>query len=71
MVSAETEPDTVEQRTGWFHEHDPRRRPLWVAEVDGRVVGWLSLGDFRDRRSAYHATAEVGIYVKDGYRGGG
>jgi len=71
MVSADTEPVTVEQRTGWFREHDPRRRPLWVAEVDGRVVGWLSLGDFWDGRPAYHATAEVGIYVKDGYRGRG
>jgi len=71
MVSADTEPVTVEQRTGWFREHEPRRRPLWVAEVDGTVVGWLSLGDFWDRRAAYHATAEVGIYVKDGHRGRG
>jgi len=71
MVSADTEPVTVEQRRGWFREHDPSRRPLWVAEADGRVIGWLSLGDFWDGRPAYHATAEVGIYVKDGYRGGG
>jgi phosphinothricin acetyltransferase len=71
MVSADTEPVTVEQRRGWFREHDPSRRPLWVAEADGRVIGWLSLGDFWDGRPAYHATAEVGIYVKDGYRGAG
>jgi len=71
MVSADTEPVTVEQRRGWFREHDPSRRPLWVAEADGRVIGWLSLGDFWDGRPAYHATAEVGIYVKDGYRGSG
>ena len=70
-VSADTEPVTVEQRRGWFREHDPSRRPLWVAEADGGVIGWLSLGDFWDGRPAYHATAEVGIYVKDGYRGGG
>ena len=71
MVSADTEPVTVEQRAAWFREHDPSRRPLWVAEVDESVVGWLSLGDFWDGRPAYHATVEVGIYVKDGYRGGG
>jgi L-amino acid N-acyltransferase YncA len=71
IVSADTEPVTVEQRRGWFREHDPSRRPLWVAEADGRVIGWLSLGDFWDGRPAYHATAEVGIYVKDGYRGAG
>ena len=71
IVSADTEPVTVEQRTGWFHEHNPHRRPLWVAELDGTVVGWLSLGDFWDRRPAYNATAEVGIYVKVGHRGRG
>lgn len=71
MVTADTEPVTVEQRTGWFREHDARRRPLWVAETDEDVVGWLSLSDFWDGRPAYHATAEVGVYVKDGHRGGG
>ena len=71
MVTADTEPVTVEQRAGWFREHDARRRPLWVAETDEDVVGWLSLSDFWDGRPAYHATAEVGVYVKDGHRGGG
>ena len=71
MVTADTEPVTVEQRTGWFRERDARRRPLWVAETDEDVVGWLSLSDFWDGRPAYYATAEVGVYVKDGHRGGG
>lgn len=71
MVSADIEPVAVEQRIGWFREHDPRRRPLWVVEEDGEVIGWLSLGDFWDGRPAYHATAEIGLYVKDGYRARG
>lgn len=70
-VTADTEPITVESRAGWFREHDPGRRPLWVAEEGGEVVGWLSLGDFYDGRPAYHATAEVGVYVAEGHRGGG
>jgi L-amino acid N-acyltransferase YncA len=71
IVSADTEPVSVEQRLPWFYEHDPARRPIRVAEEDGEVVGWLSLGDFWDRRPAYNGTAEVGIYVKEGHRGKG
>lgn len=70
-VTADTEPITVESRVGWFRAHEPGRRPLWVAEGSGEVAGWLSLGDFYDGRPAYHATAEVGVYVAEGYRRGG
>jgi len=71
IVSADTEPVTVEQRLSWFHEHDPSRRPIRVAEADGEVVGWLSLSDFYDGRPAYNGTAEIGIYVKEDHRGKG
>ncbi len=71
LVSADTEPVGVGERFGWFREHDPARRPLWVAEDGGTVVGWFSFGDFYDGRPAYHATVEVGVYVREGFRGRG
>lgn len=71
MVSADTEPVSVEGRLSWFREHDPKRRPLRVAEKAGELVGWLSLGDFYDGRPAYNRTVEIGIYVKDGHRSSG
>ena len=71
IVSADTEPISVERRVPWFHEHDPARRPIRVAEADGEVVGWLSLSDFYDARPAYSGTAEIGLYVKEGHRGRG
>jgi L-amino acid N-acyltransferase YncA len=71
IVSADTDPVPIEQMLPWFHEHDPARRPLRVAEVDGEVVGWLSLGDFWDGRPAYNGTVEIGVYVKEGHRGEG
>jgi L-amino acid N-acyltransferase YncA len=71
VVSADTEPVSVEQRLPWFHQHDPARRPIRVAEARGVVVGWLSLSDFYDARPAYNGTAEIGIYVREGYRGEG
>ena len=71
LVTADTGPISVEDRRTWFRAHDPNGRPLWVAEENGEVVGWLSLGDFYDGRPAYHATAEVGVYVREDRRGGG
>lgn len=68
MVSADTAPISVESRRVWFDEHEPSRRPIWVAEADGEISGWLSLSDFFDRRPAYHATAEVGIYISENHR---
>jgi L-amino acid N-acyltransferase YncA len=53
---------TVEQRRAWFGDRDPARRPLWVAERHGEVAGWLAFNDFYGR-PAYHATAELGVYV--------
>ena len=71
VVSADTEPVSVEQRLAWFREHEPSRRPIWVMEDGGEVIGWLSLSDFYDARPAYHATAEIGVYVRQDYRGKG
>jgi L-amino acid N-acyltransferase YncA len=70
-VSADTEPVSVEQRSPWFDEHEPSRRPIWVMESGEEIIGWLSLSDFYDRRLAYHATAEIGVYVREDHRGEG
>lgn len=39
MVTADPELVSVESRLAWFREHDPERRPIWVAEVEGKVAG--------------------------------
>ena len=71
VVSADTEPVSVGQRSGWFREHEPSRRPIWIMVDGDEVIGWLSLSDFYDARPAYHATAEIGVYIREDYRGKG
>jgi L-amino acid N-acyltransferase YncA len=66
-VTADTEPITVESRHAWFAEHTPEQRPLWVAEEDGRILGWLSFSNFYGR-PAYSGTAELSIYIDESAR---
>ena len=55
------EPETMEARRAWFEQHGPVH-PLTVAEIDGQVVGWGSLSEYR-ARSAYRFTVENSVYV--------
>jgi phosphinothricin acetyltransferase len=69
-ATADTAPVSVASRQPWFDEHTPTRRPLWVAERERVIVGWLSFQSFYGR-PAYAATAEVSVYVSgDAQRGG-
>ena len=59
----DTEPVTVESRTGWFErfsEIGPYR--LLVASEGDRVVGCASSGPYRDH-PAFASSVEVGIYL--------
>ena len=71
MVTADTEPVTVESRMNWFKEHDPVKRPLWVIEnAEQNIIGWISFQSFYGR-PAYDATAEISIYLDTSVRGKG
>jgi phosphinothricin acetyltransferase len=70
MVTADTEPVTVESRKAWFKAHDPARRPLWVIVLHERIAGWISYQSFYGR-PAYNGTIELSIYLHSDFRGKG
>ena len=71
MVTADTEPVTVESKQKWFDAHTPEKFPLWAIEnEENNVVGWISFQPLKER-CAYYATAEIGIYIDETYRGKG
>lgn len=71
MVTADTEPVTVESRVKWFEDHSAVARPLWMVEDEsGEAVGWVSIRSFYGR-PAYKATTEIAIYLKPECRGKG
>lgn len=65
----DTEPKTVEEQLRWFAEHTGRH-PIYVADVDGVILGWTSLSPWSGR-CAYRDTAETSFYVRKGHRGEG
>lgn len=70
MVTADLEPVTVASRLPWLQAHDPKRRPIWVAEEAGQIVAWLSFDTFYPR-AAYDGTAMVALYVDETRRRSG
>jgi phosphinothricin acetyltransferase len=62
-ATADLEPISIESRRGWFAQHSPDSRPLWVLEVDRQIAAWIALNSFYAGRPAYNCTAEVSIYI--------
>ena len=61
-ATADLKPVSVQSRLGWFQGRSPSQRPIWVIEIEGIVVGWLSFKSFYGR-PAYDSTAEISIYL--------
>jgi L-amino acid N-acyltransferase YncA len=67
IATAQLEPVNPEEAYHWLIDHSPDDYPLWVAEIDGRVAGWLSFKRFLPR-CAYRGTAEISVYVDEKFR---
>ena len=62
-------PQTLAQRRRWFSDHG-QSYPLIVAESQGRVLGYASLSEFRDK-PGYSKSAEDSVYVHKDFQGKG
>ncbi|MFZ0830005.1 MAG: N-acetyltransferase family protein [Thermoplasmata archaeon] len=65
----DTEPRSESEQLEWLERHDAQH-PVLVAELDHRVLGWVSLSPWSERR-AYTRTAEVSVYVGAEWRNRG
>ena len=62
----DTVPRTEAEHRTWFNVHGPDY-PVFVADLDGAVIGWASLSPWSDR-AAYARSAEVSEYVDEEHR---
>lgn len=63
-------PRTMPEWEKWFAAHNIGNHPLIVLEVGGRVAGYASLSQYRDKE-AYSGTVELSVYICHSYRGRG
>jgi phosphinothricin acetyltransferase len=64
------QPHTMEMRRQWFRIKQAQGFPVFVAEDDGKVVGFSSIGPFRTW-AAYKYSVENSVYVAADQRGKG
>lgn len=62
-VTAQLTPATMEARRGWFAMHSARRYPIFVAEEDGDVLGWMAVTPYRGGREGFSKTCELSYYL--------
>jgi len=65
-ASFDINPQTVEQRAIWF-SHYRDRHPLIVCEIEGYVVGYACLSEFRTKEG-YKNTCELSVYIDPDYQ---
>ena len=64
------EPHTLEMRQAWFKTKHEQGFPVFVAEEDGKILGFSSIGPFR-AWAAYKYSVENSVYVAAKVRGKG
>ncbi len=71
LSTADIHPISVEERRPWFRQFSPKKRPIWVAEWAGEIVGCIYITSFYGGRPAYDKTAEVSLYLAPKAQGQG
>lgn len=64
------DPQTLAEQQKWYDEKREKDYPVFVADLDGKVIGFSTYGKFRER-TGYRFTIEHSVYVADGNAGKG
>lgn len=64
------DPQTLADQQAWFFTKQKQHFPVFVAELDGAILGFSTYGTFRER-TGYRFTVEHSVYVLDGHSGKG
>ncbi len=60
-----------DDKADWLKKHMCDEHPVLVSELEGKVVGWLSLGPYREGRAALKNTVEISYFVNEQHLGRG
>ncbi len=69
VATFDTEIKSYEEQKMWYKNHTGKYR-IFVADIDGKIAGWVSLSKWIDKRAA-EKSAELSLYINKEYRGKG
>jgi phosphinothricin acetyltransferase len=61
-------PWTKDRCSQWFKEHNSKEYPIYVAEIDNTVIGFVYINPYRPGRIALKQTAEISYFIDKDYR---
>ena len=67
VANLDLTPRTLAEWQVWFDHHNVENHPLYVADIDGRVAGYVSLSSYREKE-AFRSSVELSIYVAADFR---
>lgn len=70
-ATGDTKEFCPEERKEWFAKFDENDYPLYVAELQGNVVGYCSISPYRPGREAMSRVAEISYYLDYSQHGKG
>lgn len=62
--TADLAPTTLDARKEWFQKHNKEHYPIFVAEDENNIIGWIALSPYRPGRKALWHTAEISCYIR-------
>ena len=68
FATADTAYVTIDSKKNWFEQHSSQTYPIYVAEENGKLVGWCSLSPHRPGRKALSSVAEISYYIHKNHR---
>lgn len=66
--TADTETFEVKDKINWFNQHNCKLYPLYVYEIDQKIVGYIYLSPYRPGRKAMKYIAEISYYIHKDYQ---
>jgi len=66
--TADMDTFSLEERISWFEEHQSLAYPMYVYELDKKVMGYFYFSAYRPGRRAMKYTAEISYYIHNDYK---
>ena len=70
-ATAHTSAVSEAERRAWLADHSPAKHPVFVAETEEAVAGYVYLSPYRPGREALEHTKEISYFVHEDFRGQG